>query len=228
MTLGSRVLGVGFGVLALLAWGGLRGSDAAVLCRKRSGRVVISDACSRKATPLAARDVGLVGPTGATGDTGAAGEPEVLPYRVTDAMGRQVGIVQSYLGDRVQVVLTHAALLVPIQVEVIDGHIAASLVGDTVRYEAGDCTGAPLIREGGSPLPRAELVGDTLYYATAEPTSHDFASIETEDTTCSGGTPTARGTCCRAQALTTLGAPATAILLATLGITEPLAVAPRP
>ena len=228
MTSRSRVFGVGFGVLALLAAGLRHGSDAAVLCRKRSGRVVLADACKRKEMPLAASDVGLVGPMGETGATGVAGDRGVLPYRVTDPAGQQVGVVQGFLGDRVQVVLTQSPLVVPIQVEVIDGHIAPSLAGDAVRYEAGDCTGAPFIPEGGSPLPRAELVGDTLYYATEEPKLHDFASIETEDVTCSGGTSTARGTCCRVQVLTTFGAPATAILLATLGITEPLAVVSRP
>jgi len=223
----ARALAVGLG-LALLTGTLCARAGAAVLCRKRSGRVVVAESCGKKKTTLTGSDLGLVGPSGSSGATGAAGDAGVLPYRVTDATGHQVGILQSFIGDRAQVVLTHASLPGPIQVEVAGGVIVPGIFADAVYYESADCSGTGFVREGGSPLPRAELVGDTLYYATEEPVSHDFSSIETETAPCTGGTPTARGTCCRAQSQTLRGAAASAVLLATLGITEPLDVVPRP
>src|SRR5262245_39843824 len=78
----------------------------AVLCRKRSGRVVIADACGRKETALAPGDVGLVGPTGTPGGTGAPGDRGVVPYAFIDPTGHQVGIIQTFVADFAQVVLT--------------------------------------------------------------------------------------------------------------------------
>jgi len=48
-------------------------ANAAVLCRKRSGRVVIAESCGKKGSPLAAADLGLVGQTGSPGAAGARG-----------------------------------------------------------------------------------------------------------------------------------------------------------
>jgi len=201
---------------------------AVVLCRKRSGRVVVADAtCGRRQTAITAQELGFVGPPGADGTNGGPGDPGVVPYRVVDAMGSPVGIVQSVLVFRTQVVLVHPAIPIPIQFEVIDGRIAPSELGDVLRYASADCTGTPFIRDGGSPLPRARLIGDTLYYATGQPTPQAFASMEMESDPCAG-TPTSRGTCCLVQAASIPGSAATGLLLTTLGIVEPFTVEARP
>jgi len=200
---------------------------AAVLCRKRSGRVVLAEKCGKRQTALAPADLGLTGPPGPDGTDGAPGDPGVLPYRVVDALGSTVGVLQGQIGFRNQVVLVPPLTPIPIQIEVIDGAIAPGEFPDIVRYAAADCTGTAFVRDGGTPLPFAHLIGDTLYFATALPTSTSFGSVETEDDPCTG-TPTARGTCCKVQATTVPGSPATAIPFATLGITQPLTVEPRP
>src|SRR5689334_18697557 len=120
----TRSLALGLGVALIF---GTIGADAnaEVLCRKRSGRVVIADSCAKKESPLAPADLGLVGPAGTPGAAGAPGETGIIPYRVVDAAGHQVGVVLSFLGDTAQVVLTQAPLSVPVQVAVAFGEIAS-------------------------------------------------------------------------------------------------------
>jgi hypothetical protein len=206
-------------------------ADGAVLCRKRSGQVVIAERCGRRQTLLSAQDLGLVGPTGQAGPPGADGERGMLPDRVVDAAGRQVGTILGQLGDRTQVVLTHDALTVPIQLNVQDGAIGEGSFTDRVFYDASDCTGTPFITESGSPLPRGQLVGDLLYYSTevGPLLGTSFGSTERDDDpSCSGGMMTGRGTCCRTPGGTTRAGAATGVPLSTLGITLPLTVEPRP
>src|SRR5258708_5205821 len=126
-------------------------ADGAVLCRKRSGRVVVAERCGRKQTLLAAQDLGLIGPAGPAGPPGTDGERGVVPYRVIDAAGHQVGTVLAQVGgDRTLVALAHDALAVPIQIAVANGTIADGILTARVYYEASDCTGTPFIRGGGS------------------------------------------------------------------------------
>lgn len=53
--------------------------NAAVLCRKRSGVVVVRDACKRKETPLDPATFGVVGPAGPTGPAGPPGPAPGCP-----------------------------------------------------------------------------------------------------------------------------------------------------
>ena len=202
---------------------------ATVLCRKRSGSVVVAERCGRRQTLLGAQDLGLVGPTGAAGTPGADGERGVVPYRVVDAAGHQVGTVFAQIGDNTQVALAHDALAVPVQVKVANGTFADGVFAARVYYEASDCTGTPFIRGGGSLLPRGQLVGTVLYYSTQAPVmGSSFGSQEAVDASCSGGTMTTRGACCRAQASSTAAGAATGVPLSTLGITLPLTLEARP
>lgn len=50
-------------------------ADAAVLCAKRAGGVVVRDACRKKETPLEQLGVSVQGPAGPQGLQGAAGAP---------------------------------------------------------------------------------------------------------------------------------------------------------
>jgi hypothetical protein len=202
---------------------------ADVLCRKRSGQLVVAAQCGRKDTPVAPADVGVIGPPGSPGTAGTPGDPGVLPFRVVDANGQAVGVVQGQIADRTQVVLSGAALTVPIQIEVIDGQIASFSPpsSDSVFYDAADCTGPPFIRFGGGPLPRGQLIGDVLYYATAAQVMRSYGSREQVEASC-GGTPTPRGTCCRVESSTTFSSTATAVALTALGIALPLALEARP
>jgi hypothetical protein len=206
-------------------------ADAAVLCRKRSGQVIIAERCGRRQTPLSPQDLGLVGPAGQAGAPGADGERGMLPDRVVDATGRQVGTVLSQIGSRTQVVFAHDALAVPIQLSVQDGAIGDGSFMDRLFYESPDCTGTPFITESGSPLPRGQQVGDLLYYSTevGPLLGTSFGSVEQDDDpSCSGGMVTVRGTCCRMPGGTARAGGATGVPLSTLGITLPLTVEPRP
>lgn len=48
-------------------------ADAAVLCKRRSGAVVVRDACKKKETALDLAEFGAVGPQGLPGPTGPTG-----------------------------------------------------------------------------------------------------------------------------------------------------------
>ena len=70
MTWTSRT--VGFAALCLTC---VEPASAALLCQKRSGAVVVRDACKRKERPLDLAELGAVGPSGPMGDPGADGAP---------------------------------------------------------------------------------------------------------------------------------------------------------
>lgn len=48
-------------------------ADAAVLCKRRSGAVVVRDACKKKETPLDLAEFGAMGPQGLPGEPGPTG-----------------------------------------------------------------------------------------------------------------------------------------------------------
>src|SRR5215471_17072267 len=80
---GSRAGGVGGGrmkrrgvVAVLVSWAvGAVTVHAAVFCEKKSGAVVVRDACKKKETAVNLADFGAVGPKGDAGSPGTPGAP---------------------------------------------------------------------------------------------------------------------------------------------------------
>lgn len=201
-------------------------AHADVLCRKKSGQVMVREQCGRKETPIAPEEIGLVGPPGPTGQAGTAGASGMTVAQVRNASGDVVGIVLATLAERTKVVLSGSGLTVPVQIVFFLGEIEPLLGADYLYYESADCSGTPNIR-GGGPLPRGQAIGDMLWYSTAVPETRMLQSRERPADPC-GGTTTPRGMCCIPAGFPASSGPATGVALSALGLTPPFTVEPRP
>lgn len=199
---------------------------AAALCQKRSGALVVRDACKKREIPVPLEEVApaVAGAPGALGD---AGRPVA---RVLDASGRELGRVLRFGAEVIDVQLERAALGAPVVVTVRPQGMLGS-----VYWNAAGCTGTPLIGESPDVARRAEVLGTTLYLPAASAGEQTLPSLELGGTSCDTANPelvlTVRGTCCYTPSAPMGPFPVTVVTehaLSSIGIALPLRVEVAP
>jgi hypothetical protein len=233
MPMGRLSSWVAVGVLVVMA---PTAGNAVVFCEKKSGAVIVRDACKAREQQMDLSAFGAVGAPGAPGATG----PGVF---VVDANGATVGA----LVDEINV------FLAPISSRVVRqlGSDAVSLPVDPaagfpdtlapppVFFANAGCTGQMFVVPPPYPpgtaialAPATIIHGSTAYYAVGLGATQAYASILVffiSPATCTGGggTPVGADGCCVASASSTTLSPARSFDLGTLGLVAPFhAVAP--
>jgi len=227
---------VAVGVLVVVA---PTAGNAVVFCEKKSGAVLVRDACKAKETQMDLSLFGAMGASGAPGAPGATG-PGVF---VVDANGAMVGalvdelnVFLAPLSSRVVRQLGMDAVSLP--VDPAAGFIE-TLAPPPVFFANSGCGGsmfvvAPPYPPGTSMALAVAMTihGSVAYYATGVGATQAYASVLVfgiAPATCTGGGGTVVGAdgCCVASASSTTLSPARSFDLATLGLVTPFhAVAP--
>jgi hypothetical protein len=213
--------------VALLAASLLAAVPAAadVLCRARSGAVVVRTACRKRE-----RRIDL--PRGPAGQPGAAAVPST---RIVDAAGEPVGLVADPFNEdnATRVIVEITPHLVKLFVDP-DGFLKSAPPART--HLKADCTDPPLIGSPPAPLVREGLVVDDQIVYVGDPiVSLTPAALEFAP---SGGvpcnqfpgmtTPLPNGNCCQkgVQFDEGLFGPLTTVPVSTLGLTLPFHLEP--
>ena len=224
---------IAVGVLAVVVPTAAR---AVVFCEKKSGAVVVRDACKAKEQQM---DLSLFGAMGAPGAPGATG-PGVF---VVDANGATVGamvdelnIFVPPLGSRVVRQLGSDAVSLP--VDPMAG-FPQSLAPTPVFFANPGCTGSMFVLPPPYPpgtsmsVSLATIIhGSVAYYALGLGTTQAYASylaffVTPSTCTGAGGVPVGSDGCCIAAVSSTTLSSARSFDLATLGLVAPFhAVAP--
>jgi hypothetical protein len=224
---------VAVGVLVVIA---PTAGNAVVFCEKRSGAVVVRDACKAHEQQM---DLSLFGAMGAPGAPGATG-PGVF---VVDANGATVGPVVDELNVFLppissRVVRQLGTDVVSLPVDPAAG-FPESLAPTPVFFANAGCTGQMFVLPPPYPpgtvmaLAVATIIhGSVAYYAVGLGATQAYASylaflIAPATCTGGGGVPVGSDGCCLASAGSTMLSPARSFDLATLGLVAPFhAVAP--
>jgi hypothetical protein len=217
-------------------------ADAAVLCTKRSGAVVIRDACKRREHPLDLAQFGASGPQGTPGTAGTPGTPGATGpgVFVLDANGALVGpmidevnIFVAPLSGRVVRRLGNDVVSIP--VDPVAG-FPETPTPPPRFFANANCTGQMYV----IPPPVASFAIDpttiihdsVAYYALSPGSTLAYASVLSffvAPASCTGGGGTVVGAdgCCSASASSTTLSPAGSFDLSTLGLVAPFhAMAP--
>ena len=201
-------------------------AHAMVLCATRKGDLVADEQCRKREVQLDAQDLGVVGAEGLPGPGGPAGPDGASverPFRVVDATGKPACLPVADDGKIMQCVLQPDADDAPIQIVLYrDGYDPDF---QYAYYLEPGCKGEAFMTEPLSPLiARGFIFGGRLLAVRGEREMRMAHSYERPETNCSGGTPTADGTCCTdfASPVEENLAPARTVVLSTLGITVPL------
>jgi hypothetical protein len=226
--------GVGLGIALL----GACSADAAVLCVKKTGVVVVRDACKHHEQAMDLSQFGASGPPGAVGAQGPSG-PGVF---VLDANGALVGPVVDEMN----------VFGVPVAPRVIRklGNDVVSVPVDTVAgfpehpspppvfFVGPGCTGAMFLVPPAIPLMSFTIAFTTAihnqvaYYALGAGATQAYASyvvfpVPPSACTGGGGTPVGSDGCCVASASSATLSPGRSFDLTTLQLVTPFhAVAP--
>jgi Collagen triple helix repeat (20 copies) len=222
-----RFIAIAAGALVLVAGR----ADAAALCVKKSGAVVVRDVCKKKEGAIdPAQFVGAQGPSGANGAQGAAGRDGAQgaagapgergekgdpgDFRVVDSTGKFVGIVDVGHSDSV-------AVGVPgVGIGILYTEDGGFYQGDVrLHHESTECTGEPLVEINRYELiPSIGAFANTAYFPVPPASTRTIKSEEFVTTTCNTFI-TGRGLCCRNLDPTVerLVAPITPVPLSTLG-----------
>jgi hypothetical protein len=211
---------------------GISSVDAAVLCAKKSGKVLVrADVCkSRETAVLPGGAIAVVGPAGPQGATGVAGPPGIAPQEVIDATGKQFGTLLRWDGIRAQVTTTVSGVDVPLQFTIAGGKFFSEFAQSAVYYAAPGCTGAAFIGDSGGLVPLAHVVGTRAYFSRTAVTERAAQSQENEPSTpgdCGSGTDTGRQTCCFVAPSGVIASPAETFDASVLGVTPPFSLVPR-
>jgi hypothetical protein len=213
--------------------------NAVVFCEKKSGAVIVRDACKAKEQQMDLSLFGAMGAPGAPGAPGATG-PGVF---VVDANGATVGamvdelnVFLAPLSSRVVRQLGSDAVSLP--VDPMAG-FPETLAPPPVAFANPGCTGAIFVVPPPYPpgtsmaLAVATVIHDSVaYYAVGVGATQAYGSYITffvPPATCTGGggTPVGVDGCCIPSAGSTTLSPARSFDLATLGLVAPFhAVAP--
>jgi hypothetical protein len=169
------------------------GPADAALCVKRSGAVVARATCKQKETVLTA-DVfsGSPGPAGAAGPKGDKGDKgEAAGFKVVDASGRQVALVDFYSDTTVAVA---GAIL---NVSVAPEGFGLNHDEPTLYHDGANCTGPAFLWRypGDGFVQYPGIFESTAYYAADPIAEHTFNSFEAPAETCQTAY-TPRGFCC--------------------------------
>jgi hypothetical protein len=212
-----------------------RAGRADAVCATRNGAMYARSRCRRHETAVSAT---LLGAPGSAGLPGPQGDRKDFPYRVIDAAGKEVGVIGLW---PFEVVISPPATPRPLLFEVGTVLASAGTGGCCVDvfYKSQDCSGPPFVDVLGSDpsdfVPFASIYGTFAYYPVGPPATVQYASIEVDDYTSKDGcpgseTPTGRQTCCDKLPSPMSNdnlAPAAAIPVSSLGVTEPIRLVPR-
>ena len=212
--------------LALVA-----GHVDAAMCVKKSGAVVVRDACRKKESPIdPAQFVGAQGPAGADGATGSPGTPgapgspgakgakgDPGDFQVVDSTGRTIGTGDIGYPASVAVQVPGVGT----GVFTVDDNNEGFSQYVELYHESTGCTGEPLVRVYASDLvPYIGAFANTAYFPKLPGSSRTVKSREYPINMCSTFI-TSRGLCCE-----DLGAPEE--LLGASTVQVPLAILGTP
>jgi hypothetical protein len=207
--------------------------DAAMLCRRGTGKIVRREACRKAEQVLDSSRLDLSALAGAQGDPGAPGTRGQHPLRLVDNVGVELGPIQAfYSGNFVAVVISSPVLIEPVQFLVERTGFVHNIGGaqSFVAYSEAGCAGVPFVSSGFLSVVQAQVYGTAAYYPTGPSQSRSILSseIDPNGNPCSASAVlTARGTCCSNGNTTTNLAPAVRVPLADLGFIPPFRAEPR-
>jgi hypothetical protein len=214
-------------LVALLPVVALSTAEAGLLCKTRSGKLFVREACKRRDVPVdlaASGPLGARGTEGATGATGAAG----FGVEMKDANGALVGVILDepaiFPVPGTRVVRTVDGQVVSLGVDPATG-FPDTAIPFVAYFEQPGCTGraflAPLL-PGTFMISPAFVHDDLAFYPVDAPTLHNAISILTFTTpgSCSG-TFTAPDQCCTPASVSTFLVEARVFALGTLGLVPP-------
>jgi len=218
---GIRSIAIAASALALVA-----GRADAAVCVKKSGIVVVRDACKKKESPLApAQFAGAQGPAGVDGGTGSPGAPgtpgatgpkgDPGDYSVIDSTGRIVGIGDVGHPDNIALKVPGVGAGILFVNENNDGFFQGDI---TLYHESTDCADAPLVQVFAFDLiPDIGAFANTAYFPDLPGSTRTIKSREFDTDTCSTFITT-RGLCCEdVTPFDILVAPAVLVPLTNLG-----------
>ena len=198
----ARSIAIAATALALVA-----GSADAAVCVKKSGIVVVRDACKKKESPMdLAQFVGSQGPAGGNGATGSPGAPgapgasgakgpkgDPGDFSVVDSTGRIIGIGDVGHSDSIALKVPGVGPGILFADENDEGFFQGDI---TLYHENTDCTGEPLVRVFRSDLiPFIDSFANTAYFPDLPGSTRTIKSDEFDTNTCSTFITT-RGLCC--------------------------------
>ena len=212
-------------VLGLTLGLGAATADAAVVCARKNGRLVMRPACRANERPFDATGFGIAGPAGPAGPQGAAGEAATSPLRLIDSIGQDVGEMHQ-LSSFSWVRIDRPPLEEPVLFFVDASGFPSTRVGQpVVWYPSAGCAGVPYIETDFAALPRAQVCGSASYHSTSLAADREMQSYEFDylgDPCPADAIATPRGTCCKdSAALTYSIRPAVRTELVTLGLRPP-------
>jgi hypothetical protein len=180
-------------VLAVAAVAFVTTGAEAAMCVKKSGAVVVRDACKKKETPLgAAQFVGEQGPAGAPGASGEKGDPGA--FRVVDSVGKLVGFAD--VDYSAAIIVDVPGLGLGLVYSDLDGSGIWPEDGIELFHESEDCEGEPLASPDRYQLvPYVQVWANTGYFPRRPGSTQTIASREYVTNTCSTFI-TGRGLCC--------------------------------
>jgi hypothetical protein len=214
-------------LVALLPVVALSTAEAGLLCKTRSGKLFVREACKRRDVPVdlaASGPLGANGAAGATGATGSAGFGAVMK----DANGALVGVIMDepaiFPVPGTRVVRTLDGQVVSLGVDPATG-FPDTPIAFVAYFEEPGCTGraflAPLL-PGTLMISPAFVHDDLAFYAVDSLAMHNAVSVLTFTTPGScPGTFTAPDQCCIPAAVSTFLVEARVFALGTLGLVPP-------
>jgi hypothetical protein len=211
-------------LVALLPVVALSTAEAALLCRTRSGKLFVREACKRRDVPVDLAASGPLGARGATGPTGPAGFGAVLKDANDALVGAIIDEPAIFPMPGTRVVRTVEGQVVSLPVDLATG-FPSTAVPFVVYYEQPGCTGraflAPVI-PGALMISPAYVHGGLAFFAVDGPTLHNAVSILSFTTPGScAGTFTAPDQCCTPSGVSSFLAEARVFALGTLGLVPP-------
>jgi len=199
---GIRSIAIAASAFALVA----SSADAAV-CVKKSGVMVVRDACKKKESSMdLAQLVGVQGPAGANGAPGGTGAPgapgtpgEKGPkgdpgdFHVLDSTGRIIGLGDVGHTARLALKVPGVGAGILFVADDNDGFLQGEL---TLYHESTDCTDDPLVQVFRSDLiPFINSFANNAYFPDLPGSTRTIKSDEFDTNTCSTFITT-RGLCC--------------------------------
>jgi hypothetical protein len=220
-------------LVAMLAVLGVSPARAAVLCKARSGAMVVRQACKRGETQVDLTQFGSAGAAGAPGTNGAPGASGLAGFGaiLKDVNNVFVGTILDdpaiFPALSTRALRTIEAQVVSFAVDAMTGFID-NPSPFTVFYEHPGCTGRAFvvpILPTGFIISQAQVHAGVAYYPVEVPSVHAYDSQLTFTTmgSCSG-TFTVPDHCCTPGASVTFASEANTLAVGSLGLVPPFHV----
>jgi len=211
-------------LVVLLTAVALSTAEAGVLCKTRTGKLFVRDACKPKDVPVDLTASGPLGTRGAAGPTGAAGFGAVLK----DANDALVGVVLDepaiFPTPGTHAVRTVEGQVVSLPVDLTTG-FPDTAVPFVAYYEQPGCTGRAFLSPalpGTLMISPAYVHGGLAFFPVDAPTIHNAVSILSFTTPgLCAGTFTAPDQCCTPSGVSSFLLEARVFALGTLGLVPP-------